>query len=617
MSHKSLHTIGYILAYVVLWLLLAGGRYWLGATGLTPVWHAASGLHLALALLVPIGAAGAAIALATVAEFALLAPELPIWGLGLLGGAYGVLYTGGARLMQRYFFPPLASLHTARTFLIGGLTFPVLLAVFSVSILAALDLSPFSWTHWYSLTTQWALADAAGILTVAPLGALLGWSVHPSYEKRGIDWIEWIPSSTTDRVAYALEWGLVPLALYVAFFLPSLYIPQYYICFVPVLWVALRHGLPATAAVVFATALGLALMRPLSAYPESIVELQLFLIVLAAAGLLVGMLISERNRAQSVLAQAGKRLRGYLPSNEVPPAPQTRRPSASSAHVLEQSTKLLATTADQIASLNNELQASQERLRNTLAASNRMMSILSHDLKNPLVGIRGLAEVLSERENRPEREARMLRLIQQSSQQALDMVENLLMWSRLDTNKMTVEPSQSSLHTLVEECFTLLGGAAQHKNIELQNDVPPSLEAYVDPRMITIALRNFVSNAIKFTGNGGQASVAAEPLNEEWVLVGVADSGIGLSEDAQKQLFSRSSRLRSVPGTEGELGTGLGLHLCEEMIQQHHGVVWVESIQNKGSTFYFTIPRHSEVGDSPMPETIAESMPHVLSALSE
>jgi len=581
------------------------------------VWHAVAGLHLALALLIPIGAAGAAIAVATVAEFALLAPELPIWSLILMGGAYGGFYTGAARLMQRYFFPPLASLHTAHTFLIGGLAFPVLLAMFSISALAALNLSSFSWMHWYSLTTQWALADAAGILTVTPLMALLGWSMHPAYEERGIEWIEWVPSSTTDRVTYALEWGLVPLALYIAFFLPSLYMPQYYICFVPVLWVALRHGLPATAAVVFATALGLALVRPLSGHPESIMELQLFLIVLASAGLLVGMLISERNRAQSVLAQAGKQLRGYLPPDEMPPAPQTRRPSASSAHVLEQSTELLATTADQIASLNNELQASQERLRNTLAASNRMMSILSHDLKNPLVGIRGLAEVLSERENRPEREARMLRLIQQSSQQALDMVENLLMWSRLDTNRMTVEPSMSPLHTLVEECFTLLGGAAQHKRIDLQNNVPPPLDVYVDPRMITIALRNFVSNAIKFTGNGGQASVAAEPINEEWVLVGVSDTGIGLSDDAQQRLFSSSSKLRSVPGTDGELGTGLGLHLCEEMIQQHHGIVWVESIQNEGSTFYFTIPRCPDTGDSPMPDTIAESMPHVLSALSE
>lgn len=614
MSRKSLFIIGYVLAYAVLWGLLMGGRHWLGASNLIPVWHAAAGLHLALALLVPTGVAGSVIVGATIAELIFVAPALSGWSVGVVGLMHGALYAGAAHLMRRSFSSPLASLHTAHTFLIGALVLPALLGGVSVLAFTVLQVPSFEWEGWTGMAVQWALADAAGMLSVAPLAALLGWWVHPSYEKRGITWIEWIPDSFTDRVAYVFEWGLVPLALYLAFFTPSFYLPQYYICFIPVLWIALRHGLPSTAAVVFVTTLVLSLARPLGVLPELLMELQLFLVVLASAGLLVGMLISERNRAQAVLADAGKRLRGYLPPNEMPPVPHTRRPSASSAHVLEQSTDLIATTADQIAALNNELQASQECLQNSLSASNRMMSILSHDLKNPLVGIRGLAEVLSERNGRPEREARMLRLIQQSSQQALDMVENLLMWSRLDTNKMIVEASRSSLHVLVDECFTLLGGAAQHKNIDLMNEVPSSLQVYVDPRMITIALRNFVSNAIKFTANGGRAVVAAEPVNEDWVLVGVADTGIGMSEEAQERLFS-SSGLRSVPGTEGELGTGLGLQLCEEMIQQHRGNVWVESTPNEGATFYFTIPRRASAGTSPDSETIAAAMPQAISAL--
>jgi signal transduction histidine kinase len=276
--------------------------------------------------------------------------------------------------------------------------------------------------------------------------------------------------------------------------------------------------------------------------------------------------------------------------------------------MLEQNTDLLAKTADQIAALNHELQASQERLRNTLAATNRMMSILSHDLKNPLVGIRGLANVLAENEEHTERDARMLRLIQQSTQQALDMVENLLIWSRLDTNAMTVAPSRSSLRGMVEECFTLLGGTAQHKMINLLNNVPPELRPYVDPRMITTALRNLLSNAIKFTGAGGTVAVVAEPVNEAWVLVAVADTGVGISQDAQRELFNDSTSSPSVPGTDGELGTGLGLQLCDEMIRLHGGVMWVKSKPDEGATFYFTIPRTDNPPRSPTPETVRTTM---------
>ena len=614
MSRHALYTLGCVAAYTVLFLLFEWVGYALGVLQPIPVWHATAGIHLALALLIAPRTAAPVIAAAVALEWTLAPVEVPGWGVGLIAIVHAGLYVAAARLMQRYLAPPLASLHTAHTFLLAALVLPALVATTNTAALATMSVDPFQWDAWAEWTARWGLSDIAGILTVTPLGALLGWSMHPAYREHGVEWIEWLPTAPSDRLAYAAEWLLVPLALYVAFFAPAVYLPQYYVCFLPVLWIALRHGLPTTSAVVFATALGIALLRMTNQYPESMVEVQLFLIVLAAAGLLMGMLISERDRAQLVLAETGKRLRGYLPPDAVA-SPSTSRPSASSAHVLEQNTRLLATTADQIAALNNELQASQERLRSTLAATNRMMSILSHDLKNPLVGIRGLAEVLTERENRSEREARMLRLIQQSSQQALDMVENLLLWSRLDTNKMKVDPHRASLHMMTQECFTLLGGMAQQKTIDMVNKVPTAFQVYVDPRMMTIALRNFLSNAIKFTEADGRVVVAAEPVNDAWALVAVSDTGIGISKNAQHHLFDSSTEPRSAPGTDGELGTGLGLQLCDEMIRRHEGEVWVESKPGKGTTFYFTIPRMSEPPSSPPPGTVETTMSDALAAL--
>lgn len=601
MPLSSTRTAWYLLAYASLFALFEGWSYTIAPSYSEYIWRPSAGLHLALALLVPTGPALGAIALAVAARLAFVFTVLPVWAMIVVSVTYAGIYVAAARVMQRYFFPPLASLQTARTFLFGALATPWIVATITASVIEVASASPLMWGAWLQSVTQSALTESAGMLTVTPALALLGWTFHPVYAENGSAWIEWIPASRTDQSTFLLEWLLVPLAIYLAFFFPALSPPQYYVCFIPVLWMALRHGLPAASVAALASALGISLAMPLYINSAAgLVELHLFLIVLASAGLLVGMLISERNRAQLVLASAGKRLRGYLPPDAVPPAPSAHRPSASSAHVLEQSTALLTTTADQIAALNSKLKASEQRLRDALAASNRMMSILSHDLKNPLVGIRGLAEVLGERITGAERsrESRMLRLIQQSSQQALDMVENLLLWSRLDTNKMAIEPSRSSIHLLVDECFALLGGTAQHKDIELINQVSPATHAYIDPRMITIVLRNLVSNAVKFTDAGGRTVVSSEPLNKEWIVVMVTDTGIGLSASAKENLLSGSD-MHATSGTAGEMGTGLGLQLCKEMIQRHEGRLWVESTLQEGSTFYFTLPREPDVQSAP------------------
>ncbi len=606
MRHSSSYIAGCLVAYVGLSVgaELSGGLFGLDAR--PPVWSAAAGLHLALALLLPVRYAAPAIASMISIHLLWAGPDLaPLVAL-LWVGMQTALYIAGAQLIRRALVPPLASLHTAHIFILAAVLLPVASSAVSVGLFTATDHLLMPARTW---ALDWFLGDATNVIILTPIAALVGWSRQSTYTRYDAPWIQWVPTSTTDRLLYIVEWGAVAVVTYLAFFTAEWVLTQYYLCFLPVVWIALRHGLPVTSLVLWVIAGSASASVHLNGPPGSFNALHLFILALGGTGLLVGMLISERNRALTVLADAATKLQTHLAAHSPSDASlhsDLKRPSASSAHLLEKSTDLLATTASQIGLLNNELQESEQQLREALSASNRMMAVLSHDLKNPLVGIRGLTEVLLSRGERPDRESRMLRLMNQSSQQALDMVDNLLMWRHLDANDLSdpLDRSWVSLDGLVTECFALHGGSAQHKEIELINRVPPTLHMYVNGRMLTIILRNLISNAIKFTRKDGTITIDAHHVNDDWALVAVRDTGVGLSPEAQTSLFASSA---SAEGTDGEWGTGLGLQLCQEMVTRHGGSIWVDGAENEGASFYFTVPITKQAAPPPSRDALMVS----------
>nr|MBA3534302.1 ATP-binding protein [Ardenticatenales bacterium] len=139
----------------------------------------------------------------------------------------------------------------------------------------------------------------------------------------------------------------------------------------------------------------------------------------------------------------------------------------------------------------------------------------------------------------------------------------------------------------------VLEGSATHKGIELLNQVSAPLMAYGDANMLETVIRNLLSNALKFTHSGGQVSVAVR-AEHGWLEVAVSDTGVGMDEETRQKLF-RLDATHSTRGTAQERGTGLGLLLCHDMVVQHGGRIWVESIPGEGSTFTFTIPQSAEL----------------------
>ena len=143
--------------------------------------------------------------------------------------------------------------------------------------------------------------------------------------------------------------------------------------------------------------------------------------------------------------------------------------------------------------------------------------------------------------------------------------------------------------TVIDEIFALLNDSAQQKSITISRNLPHHLPVLADKDMVHTILRNLVSNGIKFSNSGGNIIINAEQLDDQ-LTVSVADDGVGIIEEVLDKLF-QIEKSHSTMGTLKEKGTGLGLLLCKDFVEKHGGRIWAESIEGKGSVFYFTIPQ--------------------------
>jgi PAS domain S-box-containing protein len=242
------------------------------------------------------------------------------------------------------------------------------------------------------------------------------------------------------------------------------------------------------------------------------------------------------------------------------------------------------------------LQQSEVRLKELNATKDKFFSIIAHDLKNPFNSIIGFSNILARQiyENNYEGIAKYGMIIQNSSQRALDLLMNLLEWSRLQTGSIAFNPECIEIVELTNDVLRSFNDPAQQKSIAIFTEFPPLAFVFADKEMISTVLRNLISNALKFTHPGGEIVISAEQKQAEWMLT-IADNGVGIKKEAIDKLF-RIDENYSTMGTQNEKGTGLGLLLCKEFIEKNGGKIWVESGQagqqeNCGSKFYFTVPK--------------------------
>jgi signal transduction histidine kinase len=236
-----------------------------------------------------------------------------------------------------------------------------------------------------------------------------------------------------------------------------------------------------------------------------------------------------------------------------------------------------------------EADAAQLSLLN--AEKNKFFSIIAHDLRGPITGLAGLAEILKEELDQMSKEdvQSTIHILHDSANQVVDLLYNLLEWSRVQMNSLTFEPVNLVLRETMTDVVRIFTNMIAGKEQMISWNVDPGLEVFADTNMLKTILRNLISNAIKFTPRKGLITVSAKILLDTQVRIAVSDSGIGMSPDLVERLFQLDQRV-SRPGTDGESSNGLGLLLCSDLVKRQGGEIRVESKEGEGSTFLFTLP---------------------------
>jgi len=237
------------------------------------------------------------------------------------------------------------------------------------------------------------------------------------------------------------------------------------------------------------------------------------------------------------------------------------------------------------------LQESEARLRELNVTKDRFFSIIGHDLRSPFNSILGFSDLLVNRLRKREYEGldEYALIVQQSSQKAMDLLANLLEWSRSQTGRLEFNPEYVEMTVIIDDVIELLNASAQQKSISISKDLPRSLPCFVDKQMLNSILRNLIGNGIKFSQPSSKICISAQQSTET-ITISVADNGVGIKNEDIGKLF-RIDESYSTMGTNQEKGSGLGLLICKEFIEKHSGHILVESELGKGSTFKILIPK--------------------------
>ena len=255
---------------------------------------------------------------------------------------------------------------------------------------------------------------------------------------------------------------------------------------------------------------------------------------------------------------------------------------------LQQKNVQIQLQADKIKENASLLEKQTQELTELNALKNKLFSIISHDLKAPMYAMRNFfGEV--QQNNIPVRELKkMIPGVVNDLTYTTSLMDNLLQWSKSQMQSHAVYPQKVDVGNLIAETIQLLNRQSATKKIIIEADAAEGVFGFMDKDMLSLVLRNLISNAIKFTPEKGEIKIGVHE-NCTIVEVYVQDSGTGISPEALKKI--NGNDFYSTKGTANESGTGLGLKLCKEFMARNGGQLYIESKPGKGSTFSFSLPK--------------------------
>jgi signal transduction histidine kinase len=254
-------------------------------------------------------------------------------------------------------------------------------------------------------------------------------------------------------------------------------------------------------------------------------------------------------------------------------------------------TKELQLRTEEIEKQNVKIASQNKQLSETIQLKNKIFSVISHDLRSPVVNILYMLNLLKEDEFKEKYDSFANSSIEYA-QSVINLLENMLVWGRGQEEKIKYSPSVHDLASIILTNLSIFKETADRKDISVNFTQKGNSLGYFDKDLMDIVIRNILSNAVKYTHRGGRISILVKDKSNEGggIMLKICDNGVGIPESKQKYLFTMSE-IESSPGTEKEKGTGLGLKLCFEVIKINRGTIIVESKEGEGTCFIITLPQ--------------------------
>jgi|AntRauTorckE6833_2_1112554.scaffolds.fasta_scaffold05336_5 signal transduction histidine kinase len=241
---------------------------------------------------------------------------------------------------------------------------------------------------------------------------------------------------------------------------------------------------------------------------------------------------------------------------------------------------------------NKQIEEQAQRMEELNDIKTHLFSIISHDLRGPLSSLYGFITLNEMKEVSQDEINKMIPELADKFKYTSTLLNNLLNWSKSQLEGYKVIPESFKLKEQLTENIKVLSMQAQDKRILITEKVKPEIRVYADRNMISLVILNLISNAIKFTPEGGNIEIWTEEHGSSEIKFCIRDTGVGIKQDKLDLLFQETA-FYTTDGTNHEKGTGLGLMLCQDFVLKNNGKIWAESELSKGSTFYFTLPKPS------------------------